>query len=232
MPFAAIAEHDRLDDRSPAQIVDVIERRLGRDQRAHDFIVAEMRGGDQRGAVIGACDVGGLAAAFERDLEHRHVVGDGGDRDDVVLLRFQRIGIGAEPHQCARRVGLVHEGGDMQRRAAVSIAGVDRRAGASPVFRFRQRRLSPRPHAGLDRPEARLRWARFVQWRELSNAKEMRIEQRYHVGDQCHHPCREYARSRSPAGQAVMPRGGGASSCNTAPDFLAYARQSTSPLER
>ena len=50
MVLAAIAEHDQLDQRGPAEIVDVIERRAGRDQHAHDLGVAEMRGGDQRRA--------------------------------------------------------------------------------------------------------------------------------------------------------------------------------------
>ncbi len=68
--LAAIAEHDRLDQGGPAQIVDVVERCFGRDQRAHDFVVSEMRGGDQRGAFIGAGDVRGRAAAREREFEH------------------------------------------------------------------------------------------------------------------------------------------------------------------
>jgi hypothetical protein len=36
------------------QVVDVVERRAGGDQLAHDAVVAEVRGGDQRGAVVAA----------------------------------------------------------------------------------------------------------------------------------------------------------------------------------
>ena len=55
--LAAVAEHHRLDQRRPAEIVDMVERRLGLDQRAHDLDMAEMGGRDQRGAVVGAGDV-------------------------------------------------------------------------------------------------------------------------------------------------------------------------------
>src|SRR6185437_10148623 len=40
--LAAVAEHDRLDERGPAEIVDVVERRLRGDQRADDLVVTEM----------------------------------------------------------------------------------------------------------------------------------------------------------------------------------------------
>jgi hypothetical protein len=84
-----------------------------------------MRGGNQRCAVIGAGDVACLAAAFERDLEHRYVVGDCSDGDDVVFLRLERIGVGAEPHQRARRLRLAHESGDMQWRPRAAVARID-----------------------------------------------------------------------------------------------------------
>src|SRR3569832_203163 len=43
--LSAVAEHDRLDQRRPAEIVDVGERRAGRDQGPHDLVMAKMRGG-------------------------------------------------------------------------------------------------------------------------------------------------------------------------------------------
>lgn len=134
--LAAVAEHDRLDHRGPAEIVDMIERRFRRDQRALDFIVTEMRGSDERGAVIGAGDVRRLAAACKRGLEHRYVIGDRGDGDDVVLLCLQRVRVGAETHQGARGIRLAHEGGDMQRRARVAVARIDRRARLHQLFDF------------------------------------------------------------------------------------------------
>jgi hypothetical protein len=88
--------------------------------------MAEVGRGDQRRADIGAGDVLGRAAAFQRQFEHRHIVGDRGDGDDVVLLRLQRIGIRLVAQQRARGALLLHEGGDMQRRAALAVAGVDR----------------------------------------------------------------------------------------------------------
>ena len=89
---AAIAEHDRFDQRGPLQIVDVIERRVSGNQRPHDFGVTEMRGRNQRRAVINAGDRFRIAAAFKRDLKHRHVVGDRGDGDDVIAVDVELFG--------------------------------------------------------------------------------------------------------------------------------------------
>ena len=114
----------------------MIERRLRCDQCTYDLVVAEMRGGDQRRAVIGAGDVARLAAAVERGFQHRHVVGDRRDGDDVVFLRLERIGVGAEPHQRACGVRLAHEGGNMERRAGVAVARIDRRARLHELLNF------------------------------------------------------------------------------------------------
>ncbi len=54
MALAAVAKHDRLDRRRPVQVVDVVERRLGGDQNADHFVVAEMGSGNQGGAIIRA----------------------------------------------------------------------------------------------------------------------------------------------------------------------------------
>ena len=54
--LAVVAEHDAHEQRGPAHRVDVVERSLGRDQRAHDVRVSKMRGRDQRGTVIVAGD--------------------------------------------------------------------------------------------------------------------------------------------------------------------------------
>src|SRR5262249_58742010 len=71
---AAIAEHDRLEQGGAAEIVDVVERRLGRDQGAHDVHVPAMGGGGQCRIVIGTGDGARIAAALERDLEQFEIV--------------------------------------------------------------------------------------------------------------------------------------------------------------
>ena len=125
----AIAEHDRLDQCGPAEIVDVIERRARRDQHAHHLGVAEMRGGDQRRALIGAGDVLRIAAAGERELEHRHIVGHRHDGDDVVLLRVERVRVGAAADERLRGRLVAEVRRDMQRRAAMAVDCVDLLAG-------------------------------------------------------------------------------------------------------
>src|SRR5262245_4240897 len=136
MTLAAVAQHDRLDQRGPPKIVDMIERRTGRDQHSHDFDVTEVRSRNQCGALIGAGNVVGLATTVKRDPEHLHVVGDGGNRDDVVLLRFKSIWIGAKAYQDACGILLAHENGDVKRRAAVAVARIDRRASTYQALDF------------------------------------------------------------------------------------------------
>ena len=70
-------------------------------EHAHHFDVAEMRGGDESGAVVAARDVGRAIAELERGFERGGIVGDRGDRDHVVAVRVERVGIGARVDQRA-----------------------------------------------------------------------------------------------------------------------------------
>ncbi len=65
-----------------------------------------------------------LAPFSKRDLEHLDVVLDDGDGHDVVALGVERIGIGAEAQQRARRGVVLSINRDVQRRAAVRILDV------------------------------------------------------------------------------------------------------------
>ena len=118
---AAISEHDGLEQGGAAEIVDVVERRLCRDQSAHDLHVPAVRGGDQCRVVMGTGNGARVAAALERDPEHFKVVVHGRDGDDVVALGIERVGIGAEPDEGARRLVLAQKRGNVQRRAAVGV---------------------------------------------------------------------------------------------------------------
>src|SRR5262249_42571622 len=121
---ATIAEHDRLEQGGAAEIVGVVERRLGRDQGAHDLHVPAMGGGDQRSVVIGTGDGARIAAALERDLQQFEVVVHGRDGDDVVALGIERVWVGAEPDEGARCRILAQKRGYVQRRAAVGVLNV------------------------------------------------------------------------------------------------------------
>ncbi len=57
MARPAIAEDHRLDQGGPSEIVHMVERRTRRDQPAHHLVMAEMRGGNERRAEIGAGDL-------------------------------------------------------------------------------------------------------------------------------------------------------------------------------
>ena len=131
----AIAEHDRLVQRGPAAPVDVIERRVVGDQDAHDLDVAEMGGGAQGRAVIrSVVTLRALAPPSSAMLEHLDVVVDGRDGQDVVALGVERIGIGAEPEERARRRVMLAVDRDVQRRAAVRILDVHPLAGGDQAL--------------------------------------------------------------------------------------------------
>ena len=66
-----------------------------------------MSGGNQGRAIITAGNSLRVAAAFKRDLKHRHVVGDSCDGDNVIAIDVQLVRIGAEPDQGARGIVLL-----------------------------------------------------------------------------------------------------------------------------
>jgi hypothetical protein len=125
----AVAKHDRLDQRGPAEIVDVVERRLGADQHADHLGMAEMGGGDQSGAVIGTGGQAGAGAARQQSFQHRAVVLDRRNGDRVIALGIERARIGAVLEQGAHRGAAPREGRDMQGRAAMGIRRVEVFAG-------------------------------------------------------------------------------------------------------
>jgi hypothetical protein len=54
MMQTSVAKDDRLEESGPSEIVDVVERRTGSDQTADHLVMAQMCGGNKRGAVVGA----------------------------------------------------------------------------------------------------------------------------------------------------------------------------------
>ena len=86
--------------------------------------IAEHNRFDQRGAVVAAGDVGGLAAKFERELERRHIVGHCGDGDNVVAVLLQRIHIRPGRSQRTHGVVLGEMGSSVQGRALVAVTRI------------------------------------------------------------------------------------------------------------
>src|SRR5215813_15506192 len=78
--LAVVAKEDRDEHGGPAHAIDVIEWRLGIDQRPHDLDMAEMRGRDQGRAVERAGNPAWIGAVVERQLEELYVVIDGRQR--------------------------------------------------------------------------------------------------------------------------------------------------------
>jgi hypothetical protein len=131
----------------------VIERRAGRGQNPDHFGVPQVRGGDERGAVIAAGDVLRARAELERELERRNVVRDGRDRDDVVAVGLERVRIGTRGDAAPASPRAGAEGRNVQRRAPTTVAQVD-------VSRLDQRdpRRERPPGAGRCSAAARSRW--------------------------------------------------------------------------
>ena len=134
MRRSAVAEHDGFDQRRPSKVVDVIERRSRFNQDLHHLGVAQVRGGDQRRALVGAGDVPRVRAQRQRQPERRRIVGHGGNGDDIVVVVFEGVGIGARVDQDPHHLVPAEICGYVQRRAAVAIANVDRRAARDRLF--------------------------------------------------------------------------------------------------
>jgi hypothetical protein len=129
MAAPALPEDHGLEQRRPAEIVDMVERRAAADQLPDDVVMPEMRGRDERGAVIDAGDELGARAAGDQCLDHRGVVAHRRDRHGVVALVVEDGGIGARGEERPGCAAVTLEGGDVERRPPVAVAGVDVGAG-------------------------------------------------------------------------------------------------------
>jgi len=129
MAAPALPENHRLEERRPAEIVDMVERRAGADQLPDDAVMPEMRRSDQRGAVIDAGDERSARAAGDQRLDHRGVVAHRRDRHGVVALAVEEGGIGARGEERSGGGAMPLEDGDVERRPPVAVAGVEVGAG-------------------------------------------------------------------------------------------------------
>ena len=80
MTRTAVAQDDRLDERGPTQVVDVIERSLAVDERTHHFNVPEMGRGDQGRSLIGTGNQVSIGARRDRQIHHFEIIQDSRDR--------------------------------------------------------------------------------------------------------------------------------------------------------
>ncbi|VVT58189.1 hypothetical protein BOS5A_200461 [Bosea sp. EC-HK365B] len=129
MARPAIAEDHRLDQGGPAEIVDMVERRAGRDQFAHHAVMAEMGGRDQSRAEIGAGDGARVAADGERSAHGLDIIRDRRDGDRVIGAAVEGTRISTCPGELAHRLALAGMGGGKQCGTALTVAGFEAMAG-------------------------------------------------------------------------------------------------------
>ncbi len=103
----------------------MVERYAGADQFAHHIDMTQVRCRDQRGALPATRDVARSTANRQRNSQCRDIVGDRGNGDDVVLVRFQRVGVRSGQDERTHDVMLAGEGGDVQWRATVGVSGAE-----------------------------------------------------------------------------------------------------------
>ena len=119
MGRAAVAEDHGLQQRGPAEPVDVVDVDLGlREDRPHVVDVPAVGGRDQRHAAVavGRAEVG-LPA---QDLaQHRHRPGLAGHQQRVVAIGVLEVDVGARGDQHARDLDVIAERGRGHRRASV-----------------------------------------------------------------------------------------------------------------
>ena len=124
----AVAEDDRLEQRRPAEPVDVIDVDLGGDQPPHDLRVAAVRSADQPGAVVAVLRVD-VGAVRERQLEQGRIRADLARRVEVgaLLGLVLRVHVRSALDQRARLVDTVRPRRLEQLRVQLRIRLVVRR---------------------------------------------------------------------------------------------------------
>ena len=100
MACPSVTENHGLDQGGPTEIVDVIERRAGRDQRAHDGVVSKVGSRDESGPVVSTGNGPRIAAQIDRQLYHARIVLDSSNGDHVVVITLQRIGVATGLGEC------------------------------------------------------------------------------------------------------------------------------------
>ena len=120
----AVAEDDGLQQRRPAEIVDVIDVHVGLQQRAYDVHVTTVGGGDQR------CSAETVRPAQVRTCaqhlsQHVDVAGLAGREQRVRARVVLEIDVGARGHEHAHRLRRAGVRGRGDRGAAGLVAAVD-----------------------------------------------------------------------------------------------------------
>ena len=153
---AAVAQHDGLDHRRPVQVVDVVQRRPGADELAHDAVVPQVRRGDQRRAVVAAGHqlarsrpAPAARAAFPRRRRRRRWSPRRSGRSPARRGRRRHAPAGAAPRAGARRRPRARRCGPGRRAAS----GRRRRPAGGPAPPGR--RGAPPPAGRRSAPPAR-----------------------------------------------------------------------------
>ena len=124
VPRTAIAENDRLQERRPTQIVDVIDIDTGCDERAHRLDMTTLRGGDQGGAAVavGTFEVGAMS---KRHLEDFETPARPGIKIRAIIDPILGVDVGAGINQRLGGFDPVAMGRNQQRGRTAAVARVD-----------------------------------------------------------------------------------------------------------
>lgn len=102
----------------------MIQRSAGGDERAHDVLVAEVRSGDERGAIIATRRVAWTCAQGQSLLQSGDIVCHGRNGDDVVAVVIQCVRIRTRVNKRLHGAMLRSKRRDVQRRAPVVIGRI------------------------------------------------------------------------------------------------------------
>ena len=91
MTRTTVTQDDRLYERGPTQVVDVIERSLTVDERTHHFNVPEMGCGDKGRSLVGTRSEAGIGTRRDRQFHHFEIIQDSSDRQQIVPVIIERV---------------------------------------------------------------------------------------------------------------------------------------------
>ena len=206
----ALAEDHRLQERGPAQVVDVVHVDAGAHDPVHVGDVAALAGRDHRHAAVPVADRQVRVRGQQR-LQHRDAAGDAGDQPGGVVAAVEGVRVGAQRDQQPGHVDPVVGGGEQQRRARPPRRGPpDRRRSGGPPRRGRRPRSAAARSSAARRVAAPGPRGRGGGWPPRSPgraARRARAAGRRRARRGCagrrrrrraRGPCRRTARSRPP----------------------------------
>ena len=124
MSWSSISKNNRLNERCPTQIIDMIKWCSGMDKNPHNLCVTQVCGSNKGGTIITAGDVFRAPTEHQGGVQGGDIISYRRDGDNIVTVIFQRVWICPGTHQHTHCLMMPPIRSDMKRRASVAIPDI------------------------------------------------------------------------------------------------------------